>query len=240
MKCKVCSRTTRRLKILNCGHRYCRHCVNGVLKFCFDENGEFHCLLGCTEKTAVETTSSPAASLTDELKKITKENGDIKLESAPTDEHENYTFKELEDIIRDGDDKTFLSILTNNPNVLNVRDDDGNTLLMEAAFRNKPSIAKYLIDAGCDVNEVNELNQNAFTCSACYGHHDVLNLLINHDDTNINNGDSFGSTPLYLAAALSRVECVQLLLSLPHIEINERMFSYDTTIKSLLKEHRRK
>lgn len=67
-------RTCDQLKSLNCGHQYCKDYVNGNV----DDDGEFQCSLGCTEKIAVEkhdTTPSPTASLTDDFKEKNKITG---------------------------------------------------------------------------------------------------------------------------------------------------------------------
>ncbi|XP_057310413.1 E3 ubiquitin-protein ligase TRIM56-like [Hydractinia symbiolongicarpus] len=160
---------------------------------------------------------------------------------------ERYSFEELENIIINGDVKTFQTILIDHPSIVKMRDDYETTLLIIAAWYNKPSIVKCLIDAGSDVYAVNEYKWNAYHYSASYGHHDVLKVLINHDVTNINNVNSYNNTPLHLASRDGHIECVKLLLSIPHIDVNIRNWqnktAYDVTrnntIKRLLQEHQR-
>ncbi|XP_057310687.1 putative ankyrin repeat protein RBE_0319 [Hydractinia symbiolongicarpus] len=132
-----------------------------------------------------------------------------------------YSFKELEEIIENGDVKTFQAILIDHPSIVKMRVYE-RTLLMKAARCNKPSIVKCLSDAGSDVYAVDKRKWNAYHCSACYGHHDVLKVLINHDITNINNVNINNATPLYFASANNHIECVKLLLSIPHIDVNIR------------------
>ncbi|XP_057311481.1 E3 ubiquitin-protein ligase TRIM56-like [Hydractinia symbiolongicarpus] len=156
-----------------------------------------------------------------------------------------YSFEELETIIANGDVKTFQTILIDHPNIFKMRGNDGKTLLIIAACYNKPSIVKCLIDAGSDVYAVNEDKWNAYHYSAFYGDHDVLKVLINHDITNINNVNNYNDTPLHLASFHDHIDCVKLLLSIPHIDVNIRNkqnqtaydVTRDNTIKRLLQEH---
>ncbi|XP_057311898.1 E3 ubiquitin-protein ligase TRIM56-like [Hydractinia symbiolongicarpus] len=159
----------------------------------------------------------------------------------------SYSFEEIENIIINGDVKTFQSILIDHPSIVKMRGVYETTLLMEAARYNKPSIVKCLINAGSDVYAVDKVKWNAYHYSAYYGHHDVLKVLINHDVTNINNVNINNNTPLHFASAYGHIECVKLLLSIPHIDVNIRdnwnETAYDVacnnTIKRLLQEHQR-
>ncbi|XP_057311984.1 E3 ubiquitin/ISG15 ligase TRIM25-like [Hydractinia symbiolongicarpus] len=157
----------------------------------------------------------------------------------------SYSFEELNKIIKNGDVKTFQTILIDHPSIVKMRGFYERTLLMEAAWYNKPSIVKCLIDAGSDVNAVDEDKWNAYHYSASGGRHDVLKVLINHDVTNINNVNTDNETPLYFASRNGHTDCVKLLLSIPHIDINVRNKWYQTaygvarnnSIKRLLQEH---
>ncbi|XP_057300484.1 E3 ubiquitin-protein ligase TRIM56-like [Hydractinia symbiolongicarpus] len=156
-----------------------------------------------------------------------------------------YSFKELVEIIKNDDDKKLQTILIDNPWIVKMRDYYKNTLLMNASRQNKPSIVKCLIDAGSDVYAVSRNKWNAYHYSARFGHYEVLKLLINHDVTSINNGDTMNYTPLHYASHHGHIECLKLLLSVPHIDVNIRNnrgeTAYDVadnyTIKRLIKEH---
>ncbi|XP_057299520.1 poly [ADP-ribose] polymerase tankyrase-like [Hydractinia symbiolongicarpus] len=153
---------------------------------------------------------------------------------------------ELEEMIKDEDFEKFNSILIKNPDIVTMRDEIENTLLMEAAYHNKPSIVKCLIDAGSDVYAVDRDKCNAYHYSAIYGHHNVLKVLINHDVTNINNVDCDNDTPLHVASTEGQIECVKLLLSIPAIDVNIRNNDNKTgygvadnvLIKRLFKKHK--
>ncbi|XP_057304301.1 poly [ADP-ribose] polymerase tankyrase-2-like [Hydractinia symbiolongicarpus] len=139
------------------------------------------------------------------------------------------------------------AILIDDPTIVEMRGDNKTTLLIQAALYNNPLIVKCLIDAGSDVYAVNVYERNAYHYSAYYGHHEVLNVLINLDVTRINNVDKFNDTPLHDASSNDNIECVKLLLSIPHIDVNIRNIDNETaydvarndTIKRLLQEHRR-
>ncbi|XP_057302661.1 uncharacterized protein LOC130636826 [Hydractinia symbiolongicarpus] len=133
-----------------------------------------------------------------------------------------YNFQELEEIIQDGDIEKLHLILINNPNIVTMRGDYNNTLLIKAAHYNKPSVVKYLINARSDVNAVDGYKRNAYHCCAWNGHQDVLKVLINHDVRNINNVDDNHETPLHDASRNEHIECVKLLLFIPSINVNIR------------------
>ncbi|XP_057304366.1 E3 ubiquitin-protein ligase Midline-1-like [Hydractinia symbiolongicarpus] len=157
-----------------------------------------------------------------------------------------YTFDDVMVIIQNSDVKMLQTILIDDPTIVEMRDNMEATLLMEAALHNKPSIVKSLIDAGSDVYAANKYKHNAYHYSAYFAHHEVLNVLINHDVTNINNVSKYNSTPLHYASSNDHIECVKLLFSVPHIDVNIRNYRNETaydvtrndTIKRLLQEHR--
>ncbi|XP_057316746.1 serine/threonine-protein phosphatase 6 regulatory ankyrin repeat subunit B-like [Hydractinia symbiolongicarpus] len=138
------------------------------------------------------------------------------------------------------------AILIDDPTIVEMRGDNKTTLLIQAALYNNPLIVKCLIDAGGDVYAVNVYEHNAYHYGAYYGHHGVLNVLINHDVTSINNVDNDNDTPLHDASYNSYTECLKLLLSVPNIDVDIRNIygqtAYDVacngTIKRLLQEHR--
>lgn len=146
-------------------------------------------------------------------------------------------FLEISDVIKDGDIEKLKSFLLKTPNIVEKRNDEGGTLLMEAAWYNKPSIAKALIDDGSDVDAVDGSKSNAYHYSASKGHQDVLNVLINRDVTNINSIDELCRTALHLASCFGHTECVKLLLSVPHIDVNLRDYRKETALHLASKEN---
>lgn len=70
-----------------------------------------------------------------------------------------------------------------------------------------------MIDAGSEVNAVDKSEWTVYHFSAMYGSHDVLQVLINHDVTCINDVNYLNETPLHLATIHGSIECEKLLLS---------------------------
>ncbi|XP_057299034.1 E3 ubiquitin-protein ligase TRIM69-like isoform X2 [Hydractinia symbiolongicarpus] len=130
-----------------------------------------------------------------------------------------YQFEELRKIIENGDVAVLQTFLKHDEDIVKMKDNFGCTLLILAARYNKPSMVEFLIEAGSDVYAENVTRWNAYHYSACYGHQYILQTLINHDDTNINNVNNDGNTPLHYASQNGHAECVKLFLNIPHIDL---------------------
>ncbi|XP_057315159.1 poly [ADP-ribose] polymerase tankyrase-2-like [Hydractinia symbiolongicarpus] len=139
------------------------------------------------------------------------------------------------------------SILLIQTNVVEIRNNDGDTLLMEATRYNKPQMVQILIDAGSDVNAVEKNKINAYHYSACVGHENVLQVLIRHDVTNINKTMMYDWTPLHFASKGGHIQCVKLILAVPQINVNinnnNNETAYDVanndTVKLLIDGHQK-
>jgi uncharacterized protein len=60
---------------------------------------------------------------------------------------------------------------------INSRLEEGETLLMKASAQGEDKFVKLLINAGADVNLLNQNNESALLLSACAGHLEVFNFL---------------------------------------------------------------
>lgn len=107
--------------------------------------------------------------------------------------------------------------LTQHPDLANIRDFDGSTLLIDAAYHNKPSIIEILLKHNSDVWAIDMNGDNAYHFCARLGYEDVLRILINHDHSRINQGNKFGNTPLHDAYENDSDGCVRLLLATPGV-----------------------
>ncbi|XP_057300587.1 E3 ubiquitin-protein ligase TRIM56-like [Hydractinia symbiolongicarpus] len=150
---------------------------------------------------------------------VTEIKCDVYKEKKPTVKMTN-TYAELHQLIKDGEVKKLQLLLTIDPAIVEMRDDFGNTLLMEAARYKNVLVVKNLIDFGCNVYAANGCNGTVYQISAREGNHDVLQMLINYDATNVNNVDYSNLTLLHYASTFGRTDCVKLLLSVPHIDVN--------------------
>ncbi|XP_057300600.1 tripartite motif-containing protein 2-like [Hydractinia symbiolongicarpus] len=170
-------------------------------------------------------------------------------EARNTPQVENvYTFEELDEMIEHGDIDQLQSILMSDPNIVKMKGGScGGTLLIQAACYHKPLIVQDLIDAGSDVYAMDDYHWNAFHHSVFYGYQNILQILINVNNTQISNVNCNNETPLHFASAFGFAECVKTLLSSPYMDVNIRNENNKTAyqlagnkdIKRLLKKHKK-
>jgi len=93
----------------------------------------------------------------------------------------------------------------------NCCDENGMTLLMQAAYKGELEICKYLLSRGAEVDKTD--HQNSYTAlmmSALSGSSDVVSFLLeNGADTEVKN--SIGKTAANLAAFTGQQDCLNLL-----------------------------
>lgn len=122
--------------------------------------------------------------------------------------HEN----KLSDIIERID-----KYLENNGNI-NITNETGNTLLMEAVSIGYYDLADYLIEKNADVSIINANSENALILSSHYPY--IMNLLINNN-ADINYADNNGKTALHYACEYGDLYSVKLLIK-SGADINKR------------------
>lgn len=96
---------------------------------------------------------------------------------------------------------------------INVRDADGNTLLILIARQGKPEQLAYLIDRGADIHAVNDQGEGAFMAATMAGNKDNLSALAEHG-ANINQPNKAGLSPLMKALNEKMNDTALHLLSL--------------------------
>ncbi|OON97311.1 MAG: hypothetical protein ATN36_03790 [Epulopiscium sp. Nele67-Bin005] len=86
--------------------------------------------------------------------------------------------------------KTLKETISNiNPNIKN---DEGETVLMTVAKYGPEDIVDYLINIGCDVNIKNNVGYTALMYASKYGNIDIVRLLVNNGaDVNAENNSGF-------------------------------------------------
>ena len=107
--------------------------------------------------------------------------------------------------------KCQLKVVQMEPNV-NLRSENGLTLLHVAAFYGEPKMISILLNLNANVNTIN--NDDEYTplhFAAARGHQHVLFLLL-HGKSDINAKTSKNQTPLHLAAMNGHECCVKALL----------------------------
>ena len=105
------------------------------------------------------------------------------------------------------------SLLANGADV-NARDEQGWSLLAEAALHGQRTVAELLLTHGADVNaKEEEMNgQTPLHIAAGSGNNDVAEVLLAHG-ADVNAKEDNGQTPLFEAASAGRRPVVELLLA---------------------------
>ncbi|CAH8624982.1 unnamed protein product [Heterobilharzia americana] len=99
-----------------------------------------------------------------------------------------------------------------NPELLNVQDKYGRTLIYLAACRGHIEVVNYLLCHSADIHIPNKENKSPLYISAYFGYLEITNALLRHG-AQVDQMDSHRKTPLYVATYHGRSEIVDLLLS---------------------------
>ena len=82
---------------------------------------------------------------------------------------------------------------------IHMQDENGNNALHFTAFYNKVKAGKMLLDFGAKINTTNGFGKTALHCAIDMQHLEITELLLNHDDINVNAQSNKGDTPLHIA-----------------------------------------
>lgn len=94
----------------------------------------------------------------------------------------------------------------------NIRDGNGNSLLMLASYNGHYETSKLLLEHGADPEQANALQQTPLTGAALNGMVEIAKLLIDNG-ADINAVTPDGKTPLMYAAMFNQPDIVDLLLA---------------------------
>ena len=111
-------------------------------------------------------------------------------------------------------------------------DDDGDTVLMKAAIKGNDRFVELLIDAGADVNSVNNSGSTALMFAAENSHHSCVNALIKAG-ADVNMVDNEGNTALIKSTSRYNTKPVLLLLLQAGAKIN----IFNKSNQNALKHH---
>jgi ankyrin repeat protein len=132
---------------------------------------------------------------------------------------------EIQDAVENGDAETVKALLEANPNLVNTKTEDGDTLLQLAALSGHEDVVRLLLRNGADVNAKDGISRTAL--------HEVAFVWWRpRDDTNIadlllDNGadanarDKYGDTPLDFACENGKSGVVAALLA-HHANVNTK------------------
>lgn len=95
--------------------------------------------------------------------------------------------------------------------IINLKDDSGNTALMFAASGGHLEIARVLVETGADINLRDEYGETALMLASAKGHLEIASLLI-ENNADINLRDEYGKTALMRSAFYGHITIANLLL----------------------------
>jgi len=118
--------------------------------------------------------------------------------------------KSVFDIARNGTLDEMKALVSQNPDIINSKNERGFTPLILACYRGNTEVAKYLIDNVKDLNYVSPEGTALSSLCINYNKELVEKMLSKNADPNIQ--DSFGNTPLLWAVKRGNLELVKILL----------------------------
>lgn len=95
----------------------------------------------------------------------------------------------------------------------NLRDSNGNSLLMLASYNGHAELTRLLLTHGADPELANLRNQTPLAGAAFKGFTDIAQILIDQGAAEVNAVTPDGKTPLMFAAMFNQIEILELLLS---------------------------
>jgi ankyrin repeat protein/L-ascorbate metabolism protein UlaG (beta-lactamase superfamily) len=120
---------------------------------------------------------------------------------------------DIHEAARKGDLGAVDSILTADPDLLELRTRAENTPLLLAAWHGHSDLIRFLLDKGADLSARNEREGTAVHYAALFGHQEVLDVLA-AEGAAIDARDDGGFTPMTWACYAGNTDLVKRLLSL--------------------------
>ena len=117
---------------------------------------------------------------------------------------------EIHDAAEHGDLETVKSLMSQDPQLLEVRDENGHTPYLCAAASGDIATARYLADLGADIRAVNNRGNNALALASYFGRPEMVTYLY-EQGLDVNNVNVSGFTPFLYAAYMNRPEIVRFL-----------------------------
>jgi ankyrin repeat protein len=119
---------------------------------------------------------------------------------------------EIHDAAKGGDLEKVKALLKDNSDLVNSKDDNGNTPLLWAATKGHKNVAALLLASKAEVNVSDNGGETPLFAAAAFDHKDVAELLLTNN-ARINAKDNRGLTPLHAAALAGHKDVAELLLA---------------------------
>lgn len=154
------------------------------------------------------------------------------------EEKTNYGNNALHIAVLSGSLESVKAVIAENPEMMNERNDKGQTPIFIAAENNKYVIVKQLLEAGADINLYDNNSRTILHLSVLYNNLASIKLLVEHN-VEIDATDSNGNTPLMLAVKNRKAESAYYLLECgadTNILNDEGKSVYDYAVKNKMAE----
>lgn len=123
----------------------------------------------------------------------------------------SYAQSEIFDASRKGNVKDVISIYTQNPNSINLRDNDGYTPLILACYHSNEEVVRFLVDKVKDINQSSPYG-SALMAAVVKGNNEIVEFLLKRNaDTDI--ADENGTTAMHYAVMFRNYEAIKLLIN---------------------------
>ncbi len=125
---------------------------------------------------------------------------------------------EIHDAVESGELERIKTLLTEHPDYLELKLENGQSPLSVAAYNNQPDILKYLIESGADVSVASGSGSTPLHGAAYYGFLECVKLLV-ESGADVNIANRGGYTPIKSAVAGNDVEIIKFLVK-NGVEVN--------------------
>lgn len=155
--------------------------------------------------------------------------------------HEQYSAAEMKQRVfraaQNSDLETVNALLEHKPDLVSVRDNDGNTPLGIAAAEGHKEIAETLLSNAAEINSTNSKGFTPLHCAATLGRTELVRLLLTKK-AEVNPRDKGGATPLHFAAFAGHKGAAELLLANgAEVNVTDKE-NVTPLIKAVLQGHR--